>query len=230
MIEDGVVEDSLRLGPHRHAIERAALESRVYLYTPSVLDAAAATLSAVRGVLDEHHIADTFQFQAYGDAFAARVLGACEQRFTAEWQDLEGDVDPVALLDVAVTAAGEHLGRRPEPVQGPALAPEGRAVFGYVVLARHDESPDWGPGGDAPLVLSLGRPDMHMLAVAYSSGAGWDGPYDPGPWRWYLGHEVPRDVCITETTVIAPAPAPAVAAEVGAITARVLTGDLPLPR
>jgi hypothetical protein len=64
-----------------------------------------------------------------------------------------------------------------------------------------------------------------MLRIVYSSGSGWDGPYDPGPWCWYLGHEKPRDVCVTETKIIGRAPTPEVATEVGIIAAQVLTGE-----
>ncbi|HEY3693685.1 MAG TPA: hypothetical protein VGL46_25935 [Pseudonocardiaceae bacterium] len=73
----------------------------------------------------------------------------------AEFLELDEDVDPVALLEVATAAAAKHLGRKLEPVEGPALAPEGRAVFGYVMLPRQTESPSWDTEGHTPLVLSL---------------------------------------------------------------------------
>jgi hypothetical protein len=208
----------------------AAAKNRNSLFTPSVLDRAADALSAVRKVLDEHEIADCFPIQAYSDSFASNILHAYEMRLAWESAHPEEDIDPVALLDIAVTAAASHLVRPLEPLDGPALAPKGRAIFGYVVLPYQPESPDGEPADDRPLVLSLGREDLHQLEVAFSSGAGWDGPYKPGPWSWHLGHEIPRNTCIGATQIVAATPAPEVAAEVGAIVAQVLTGEAPLRR
>ncbi|WP_344547297.1 hypothetical protein [Actinomadura fulvescens] len=184
----------------------------------------------MRNALVVHEIASVISFQAFGESFAGQVLHACEGRFLVELPDMEADVDPVALLHTAVEAAAAHLDHPLEPAEGPAFAPTGRVVFGYVMLPQLTGSPSWDADGDAPLVLSLGREDLHMLRIAYSSGGGFDGPYEPGPWRWYLGHRVPRDTCISETRVIAPALTGEVAAEVGVLTAEVLTGEMPLPR
>jgi hypothetical protein len=209
-------------------INEAAEGDRVYLYTPSVLQAAAEALHGIQGTLEEHGIAEAFT-RPIG-SLASRVLSAYCERFARENYYVSGDVDPVALLTTTAEFIPDHLDAPLVPAAGPAMA-DSRATVAYLVLPRRPESPAWGENGDAPLVVAFGRTDLAAEALIYSSGGGPVGRYRPGPWGWYLSHEVPGHYFIgNNTRVIAQAPSNETAGEVAGVIAKVLTGQVALPR
>ncbi|MFC6884863.1 MULTISPECIES: hypothetical protein [Actinomadura] len=218
---DSAVEDYFR-----EQIERAAAGSRVHLYTPSVLQAAAEAFEAVQDALEEHDIADPFGRRL--GSLASRILSACHERFALDGYYATG-VDPIALLHTAVDFAADRIEGPFSPLEGPAMA-DCRAEVAYVVLPRQPGTPAWGKRGDAPLVVTLGRPDRAADRLIASSGGGPLGEYEPGPWTWCLDHKVPGGIYISHgTRVIAPEPSHETAGELAAIIADVLNGDITLP-
>lgn len=168
--------------------------------TTSYLEAAAALLEELWEVGARHGV-DLVEAD-----LAPRVtdsLTSSYRRPTAE------DVDLVGLLTKAATVAATEVGQNltdlvvEDAVQ---ITPE----RGYVVLARLPQSPAWGRTGTAPLVVCLGREDRGSL---------------PAAWEWTLVPDQPGGSYLL-STVLAPPPTLEVAAEVGQIAARALTGKL----
>jgi hypothetical protein len=209
-------------------VTKAADESPVYLYTPSVLREAAQTLQDIQAALDEHGIGEAFT-RPLG-SLAGRVLNALCERFAGDNYYVSDDIDPVALLNTAVQFVPDHLGRSLVPQEGPMMA-DARGTVAYVVLPRGPETPPWGEDGEAPLVVVLGRTDLEAYDLIYSSGGGPVGDYQPGPWAWCLSHRVPDHYFIGQgTQVVAQAPSNETAGEVAGLIAQVLTGEVELPR
>ncbi|MEU8347728.1 hypothetical protein SAMN05443665_10052 [Actinomadura meyerae] len=224
VIDEGLIEYC-----HEEIVD-AARRSPIHLYTPSVLQTAAEALCGIQTVIEEHAIADAFT-RAYGP-LPSRLLDALTERFAGENYFVdETIVDPVALLTTAVEFVCDHVDEPVAALEGPAMA-ESRAVAAYMVLPRLPATPAWGEDGNAPLVVTLGRPDRVAQDIVASSGAGapWR-DYDPGPWGWYLSHEIPGHWFPGDgTRVVAQAPSNETAGEVATVIAQVLTGELPLPR
>lgn len=215
---------------YREEITQAAAGSRVYLYSPSVLQTAAEALQGVHDALDEHDIATPFTRRL--GSLAASILDACVERFARENYDpfLDAPVDPVALLDTAVSFAGDRVDWDLTPLAGPAIA-ESRAEVAYVTLPAAPESACGQEAAARPLVVSLGRPDRAAVDLVYSSGGGPLRDYEPGPWSWHLGHEVPGHLFLgTDTKIVAPEPSHETAGEIAQVIAAVLNGELDLPR
>lgn len=224
VIDEGLIEYC------REEVADAARRSPNHLYTPSVLQAAAEALHGIQTVIEEHAIADAFTRSC--GPLPSRLLFALAERFARENYFVgEIVVDPVALLTTALEFVCDHLDEPVAALKGPAMA-ESRAVVACMVLPRLPATPAWGEDGDAPLVVTLGRPDRVAQAIVASSGTGapWR-DYDPGPWSWYLSHEVPGHwFSGSGTRVVAQAPSNETAGEVANVIAQVLTGELPLPR
>ncbi|MEU0237672.1 hypothetical protein ABZ234_08270 [Nocardiopsis sp. NPDC006198] len=116
------------------------------------------------------------------------------------------EVDPVALVEAAARATAHEVGQ----VLADLVVEDvvGRSPdCAYIVLARQEQTPAWGTTGTAPLVVRLERED-----------------WGPG-WEWVLFPDVSGGAGVV-ATVIAPPPNLEVAAEVGQIVARALTGKL----
>ncbi|MBO2453444.1 hypothetical protein J4573_40570 [Actinomadura barringtoniae] len=208
-------------------VREVADASRSRLCTPSILRTAASALYDVEEQLYEHGIYE--QFVRPLGSLAARIMRAVETRVMNECYYVTTDVDPVSLLHTAIAAASDRLGRPLEPTDGPALG-DGRELVAYVVLPRELETPAIENDDQAPVVVTLGRPDQEALRLVYSSGGGPMGPYEPGPWAWHLTHKVPNGLYIgSGTQITAPEPSDASAAEVGELIADFLTGEITLP-
>lgn len=208
------------------AINDAADQWKGSFYTPSIRTAAVATLTDVLATLGQHGI--NIQIMDQGRSFASQILNARCTAYDIKSFYLDQEIEPTALLADMVSAAAVNLGRPLEATAPPALN-DTRAEIAYVVLPRQPESPSWGPNGDAPLVVSLGQPDIAAANAAASSGAPIVGSYQPGPWTWHLDHRVPGSFFIGGMRVVAPPPSPDVAAEIGVLVADVLTGTVSMP-
>ncbi|WP_067480002.1 hypothetical protein [Actinomadura hibisca] len=216
----------------RMQIGLAATGSRWDLYTDPVLDDAARALEALEDVLADHDIRDGFQRRT-GD-LAGLVLNAVKERCVrANYFTGEEEIDPCALLQVALDFLPDHLDTPLTPLQPPVMA-DSTAIVAYMVLPRLDTTPPLGEDGRQPLVVTLGRPDRAAAAAAASSGTGgWYGGYEPGPWEWVLGHKVPHGTWTATfhgTGVVAPEPCAETAARLSPIIAQVLSGETVLPR
>ncbi|RFU43433.1 hypothetical protein DZF91_01220 [Actinomadura logoneensis] len=205
--------------PARDEILDVAREDRAVLYADSVVDAAAHALYDMEEVLFEHGIYDPYTRSA--GSLPERILRACAERFVRECLYVDEDVEPVKLLDTVVWQASVHLDAEITPVEGPVMA-VCRAEVGYVKLPREDAP---------PLLVTLGRPDESAARSIMSSAAdGVLGPYRPGPWTWHLTTRTPGAYFVGDgTRIVAPAPSHETAAEVGALVARVLAGELAPP-
>ncbi|WP_026412428.1 hypothetical protein [Actinomadura oligospora] len=205
--------------PARDEILEVARADRTSLYTHSVIGAAAHVLYDMEEVLFEHGVYDPYT--RWSGPLPARILRACADRFTRECLYVDEDVEPVKLLDTVVWQASVHLDAELTPVEGPVMA-VCRAEVGYVSLPREDA---------APLLVTLGRPDESAAQMIMSSGTGgFLGPYRPGPWTWNLTTRTPGTYFIGDgTRIVAPAPSHETAAEVGAVVAGVLAGDIVPP-
>jgi hypothetical protein len=181
-------------------IQKAARGAMKRVLTPTGLAAAAALYSDLAATATRHGVDPTTLDLGRG------VVEALKK----SWQSQPEAVDPLALVQEVVRAAAQELDQEAAAlvVEGPVAVSPVRA---YVVLARQDQTPAWGPTGTAPLVVRLDRED-------------WGGG-TLGPWEWTLFPDHPGGAGVV-ATVLAPPPSPQVATEIGQIASWALTGKL----
>jgi hypothetical protein len=182
-------------------------------YTPTIIREAADLLAGVRCLLRAHGISERVLDHMANDprslAFAMLQHVSAQQMLLARSLELtETDLDH--LLDVALQAARDELGDALTVFEPFTYIPQ--IPRGYLVLeAIEGRTPKWGRPGTG-LVLALGK--GHDMADA--------------PWQWTLfADEDPSTLRVA--VVLGHAPGEAVAREVGAIAAQVLTGQTLLP-
>lgn len=182
------------------AIQQAARGSGRRVLTPSALKTATALHSDLAATATRHNV----------DPATLELGRGVVEALKESWQSQPPDVDPLALVQEVVRAAAQELGQEAAVlvVEGPVGVSPVRA---YVVLARQDQTPAWGPTDTAPLVVRLDRED-------------WGGG-KLGPWEWNLFPDQGGGTGVV-ATVLAPPPSLEVAAEVGQVAAWALTGKL----
>lgn len=196
--------------PERAAIgEAASRREHQALYVPSVLDAAAETLTQVWNALRDGGVTGTDLYEASLAGIVLDAKVAALRRISAELTPEQ--VTPRELLAAVVSAASSELGRPLVPVDGPKRL---RPDLAYVVLPRLPESPPLGPDGSSPLLLALASP-------GYGDRR--------GPWDWELRPSV-KGGNTERRDIITPPPGPEagvrIAGEVAAVVVAVLTGHM----
>lgn len=189
------------------------------LYTATIKSATAGAVTRAWESLEQFRVtaADRYDPGLQADPLVRDVLAATVRRANRISATVDyNDAQLLDLLRLVVDAVSVRFCETVIPLSRPTNPVTG---FACVTFPRVTGTPYWGRGGDAPLVLEIGRDYLTDHDRTLQK-----------PWTWRCYPDPHADPTGTYADVIAPPAGPDAAREVGRIVADVLAGRLPLTR